>query len=82
MAEQNIADRVDALFLVDMAHFAGLVAAIVHPSPLPHADVVTLTTTKTMRGARGGLILSNRKELLKKLQSSVSNDRRLDCRAI
>lgn len=68
---RHIANRVNAFLLVDMAHFAGLVAANVHPSPVTHADVVTLTTTKTMRGARGGLILSNKKELFKKLQSSV-----------
>ena len=66
-----IADRVGAYHLVDMAHFAGLVAAGIHPSPLPHADVVTLTTTKTMRGARGGVILSNRKDLFNRLQSAV-----------
>jgi glycine hydroxymethyltransferase len=66
-----IANKVGAFFLVDMAHFAGLVAANVHPSPLPYADIVTLTTTKTMRGPRGGLILSNRKDLYRKLQSSV-----------
>jgi len=68
---RHIANRIHAFLLVDMAHFAGLVAANVHPSPVPFADVVTLTTTKTMRGARGGLILSNKKELFKKLQSSV-----------
>ena len=66
-----IADRVGAYYLVDMAHFAGLVAAGVHPSPVPHADVVTLTTTKTMRGARGGLILCNREDLFTRLQSAV-----------
>ena len=66
-----VADRVGAYLLVDMAHFAGLVAAKVHPSPVPHADVVTLTTTKTMRGARGGVILSNRADLFDKLQSAV-----------
>jgi len=66
-----IADRAGAAYLVDMAHFAGLVAAGVHPSPVPHADVVTLTTTKTMRGARGGLILCNREDLFSKLRSAV-----------
>jgi glycine hydroxymethyltransferase len=68
---KKIADKNDARLMVDMAHFAGLVASGVHMSPMPYADVVTLTTTKTMRGARGGLILSNRKNLIKKLQSAV-----------
>ncbi|MDH3996899.1 MAG: serine hydroxymethyltransferase, partial [Desulfobulbaceae bacterium] len=53
-----IADQIDALFMVDMAHIAGLVAAGVHPSPVPYADYVTTTTHKTMRGPRGGLILA------------------------
>lgn len=68
---REIADKVGSIFLVDMAHFAGLVAGGVHPSPVPYADIVTCTTTKTLRGARGGLILSNREDLVKKLQAAV-----------
>ena len=66
-----VADAVGAYFMVDMAHFAGLVAAGVYPSPLPHAHVVTTTTHKTLRGPRGGMILCNDAELGKKLNSAV-----------
>jgi glycine hydroxymethyltransferase len=67
----SIALSIDAIFLVDMAHVAGLVAGGVHPSPLAHADLVTCTTTKTMRGPRGGLILSKNMDRAKKLQSAI-----------
>jgi glycine hydroxymethyltransferase len=67
---RRIADAVDAKLMVDMAHFAGLVAAGLHPSPVPHADIVTTTTHKTLGGPRGGVILS-RAELAKKINSSV-----------
>src|SRR5688500_10432376 len=68
---RQIADSVGAYFMVDMAHFAGLVAGGVHPSPVPHAHVVTTTTHKTLRGPRGGLILSNDEDLGKKINSAV-----------
>jgi glycine hydroxymethyltransferase len=68
---RQIADEVGAIFHVDMAHFAGLVAAGLHPSPLPHAHVVTTTTHKTLRGARGGMILSNDTDLGKKINSAA-----------
>jgi glycine hydroxymethyltransferase len=68
---RQIADSVGAFFMVDMAHFAGLVAGGVHPSPLPHAHVVTTTTHKTLRGPRGGMILSNDEEIGKKMNSAV-----------
>ncbi len=68
---REIADSVGAYFHVDMAHFAGLVAGGAHPSPLPHAHVVTTTTHKTLRGARGGMVLSNDPELGKKINSAA-----------
>ncbi len=66
-----IADSVGAYFMVDMAHFAGLVAGGVHPSPFPHAHVVTTTTHKTLRGPRGGMILTNDGDLAKKINSAI-----------
>ena len=66
-----IADKVGAFFMVDMAHFAGLVAGGAYPTPLPHAHVVTTTTHKTLRGPRGGMILSNDPDLGKKFNSAV-----------
>jgi RpiB/LacA/LacB family sugar-phosphate isomerase len=68
---RQIADSVGALLFVDMAHIAGLVAAGVHPSPMAHAHVVTTTTHKSLRGPRGGLILTNDEEMAKKLDSLV-----------
>jgi glycine hydroxymethyltransferase len=68
---RKIADAVGAYLMVDMAHIAGLVAGGVHPSPLPHAHVVTSTTHKTLRGPRGGLILTNDEALAKKFNSAV-----------
>ncbi|KQS03422.1 serine hydroxymethyltransferase [Sphingomonas sp. Leaf357] len=66
-----IADEVGAFFMVDMAHFAGIVAAGLHPSPLPHAHVVTTTTHKTLRGPRGGMVLTNDEAIVKKINSAV-----------
>ncbi len=66
-----IADEVGAIFMVDMAHFAGLVAAGLIPSPLPHAHVVTTTTHKTLRGPRGGMVLTNDEAIAKKINSAV-----------
>jgi glycine hydroxymethyltransferase len=66
-----IADEVGALFMVDMAHFAGLVAAGVHPTPFGHAHVVTTTTHKTLRGPRGGAIFTNDEAIAKKINSAV-----------
>ena len=68
---REIADEVGAYLMVDMAHIAGLVAAEVHPSPIPYAHVTTTTTHKTLRGPRGGLILSNDEEIAKKIDKSI-----------
>lgn len=68
---RQIADAVGAYLMVDMAHFAGLVAGGVYPNPLPIADVVTSTTHKTLRGTRGGLILTNNEEIAKKINSAI-----------
>ena len=68
---RHVADEVGAYLMVDMAHIAGLVAAGVHPSPIPHAHVVTSTTHKTLRGPRGGLILCNDEDIYKKINSAV-----------
>jgi len=68
---REIADSVGAILMVDMAHFAGLVAAGLHPSPFPHADVATTTTHKTLRGPRGGMILTNDEAIAKKVNSAI-----------
>lgn len=68
---RRIADSVNAYLMVDMAHFAGLVAGGCHPNPLEYADVVTTTTHKTLRGPRGGMILTNNEELAKKINSAI-----------
>ena len=70
-AFRAIADEVGAFFMVDMAHFAGLVAAGHHPSPFPHAHVATSTTHKTLRGPRGGIILTNDEDIAKKVNSAI-----------
>ncbi len=68
---REIADEVGAYLMVDMAHIAGLVAGGAHPSPLPHAHVVTTTTHKSLRGPRGGMVLTNDEEIAKKINSAV-----------
>lgn len=68
---KKIADKIGAFLMVDMAHYAGLIAGGVYPTPMPFADVVTSTTHKTLRGARGGIILTNREDIAKKINSAV-----------
>ena len=68
---REIADAVGAKLMVDMAHIAGLVAAGLHPSPVPYAHITTTTTHKTLRGPRGGLILTNDEDLAKKINSAI-----------
>ena len=68
---RKVADAVGAYLMVDMAHFSGLVAGGVHPSPFPHADVATSTTHKTLRGPRGGIVLTDREDIAKKINSAV-----------
>lgn len=68
---KSIANEINAYLMVDMAHIAGLIAAGVHPSPFPYADIVTSTTHKTLRGPRGGIILSNDESLAKKINSAI-----------
>ncbi|MCL2114509.1 MAG: serine hydroxymethyltransferase [Streptococcaceae bacterium] len=68
---REIADKVGAKLMVDMAHIAGLVATGAHPSPVPYADIVTTTTHKTLRGPRGGMILTNNEDLAKKINSAI-----------
>ncbi len=68
---RKIADSVGAIFMVDMAHYAGLIAAGAYPSPFPHAHVATTTTHKTLRGPRGGMILTNDEDLAKKFNSAI-----------
>jgi glycine hydroxymethyltransferase len=70
-AFRTVADEVGAFLMVDMAHYAGLIAAGLYPDPLPHAHVVTTTTHKTLRGPRGGMILTNNEALAKKFNSAV-----------
>jgi len=68
---KEIADKINAYLMVDMAHFAGLVAGKGHPNPIEYADVVTSTTHKVLRGGRGGIILTNREDIIKKINSAV-----------
>lgn len=68
---REIANEVGAYLMVDMAHIAGLVATGLHPSPVPYADVITTTTHKTLRGPRGGLILTNDEEIITKINKTI-----------
>lgn len=68
---KEIADKVGAYLMVDMAHIAGLIATGLHPSPFPYADVVTSTTHKTLRGTRGGLVLTNSEEIATKIDKAL-----------
>jgi len=68
---REIADKINAYLMVDMAHFSGLVAGKGHPNPIEYADVVTSTTHKVLRGGRGGIILTNREDIIKKINSAV-----------
>ena len=67
----RVARDIGAIFMVDMAHYAGLIAAGVYPNPVPHADVVTSTTHKSLRGPRGGIILTNHEEIARKVNSAI-----------
>jgi glycine hydroxymethyltransferase len=67
----RVAKAIGAVFMVDMAHYAGLIAAGVYPNPLPHADVVTSTTHKSLRGPRGGIVLTNNDDIAKKINSAI-----------
>jgi glycine hydroxymethyltransferase len=67
----QVAKAIGAVFMVDMAHYAGLIAAGVYPNPMPHADVVTSTTHKSLRGPRGGIVLTNHEEVAKKINSAI-----------
>lgn len=75
---RSIADKVGAYLMVDMAHIAGLVATGLHPSPIPYADVVTSTTHKTLRGPRGGLILTNSEEIISKINKTIFPEFKVD----